>query len=53
MIRDWLNRAHSGRAWKIFSFLHKWDHKVAMTVKTDDLTSGSRDLDPQERLGAA
>ena len=27
--------------------------KLPVTVKTDDLTSGSRDLDPQERLGAA
>ena len=34
-------------------FLHNWEPQLPMTVKTDDVTSGSRDLqlDPHERLG--
>ena len=32
--------------------LHKLDDKVSLTVKTDDVISDAREVDPQEQLRA-
>ena len=41
----WLNCAHSGMFWKISSLCTSQRTKLSLTIKTDDVTSGRKDVD--------
>ena len=45
-----LNRTHSGTDEKISSPCSSQRKKLSLTVKTDDVTSGRRGVDPHGRL---
>ena len=45
-----LNRTHSGMDEKISSPCSSQRKKLSLTVKTDDVTSGRRGVDPHGRL---
>ena len=47
-----LNRTHSGTDEKISSPCSSQRKKLSLTVKTDDVTSGRRGVDPHGRLWA-
>ena len=49
----WLNCAHSGMVCKISWLCTSKRTKFTMTIKTDNVTSSRRDLDPHGRLRAA
>ena len=49
--RPWLKSTHSGMVWKISSLCTSLQTKLSLTVKTDDVTSGRKDVDPHGRLG--
>ena len=42
----WTNPAHFGMVWKISSPCTSWMTKLCLNVKTDDVTSDTRDMDP-------
>ena len=45
----WLNCAHSGIVCKISSLCASKRTKLSVTIKTDDVTSGRKDVDPHAR----
>ena len=47
-----LNRTHSGTDEKISLLCSSQRKKLSLTVKTDDVTSGRRGVDPHGRLWA-
>ena len=48
----WLNHAHLGMVWKISPPCTRSSWKLSRTVKTDDVTNGTRDVVKQGRLWA-
>ena len=48
----WLNCAHSGMVWKISSLCTSLRTKLSLTVKTDHVTKGRKDVDPHGQLQA-
>ena len=42
---SWLDCAHSGMVWKISSLCTSYWTKLALTIKTDDVTRSRRDVD--------
>ena len=46
----WLNHTHSGMVWKISTSCTSKPTKLSLNVKTDDIISGRRDVDPHRRF---
>ena len=46
----WLNHTHSGMVWKISTSCTSKPTKLSLDVKTDDIISGRRDVDPHRRF---
>ena len=48
---SWLDCAHSGMVWKISSLCTSYWTKLALTIKTDDVTRSRRDVDLPSSYG--
>ena len=49
----WLNCVHSDMVWKISSLGTSKQTKLSLTIKTDDVTRGRRDVDPTKQFWVA